>query len=253
MHEARRSSPVEHPGDGPVRPLVFVHVPKAAGTSLKAIIARAYAGQTMFFFLPNSGELERFRALPPGARGRVAVVAGHEPWGLHGVFAGCGRTPAIITALREPVARVLSLFRYIHGSPEHAQHERFVREKVSLERVYDERTLRAFDNHQVRYLAGPPASRKDFGALTRDDLEQAKRHLSTGCRAFGLQERFEASVAWFARELRWGPVGSADLNRGEQRARPEDAPPAERALIERHNTLDLELYEFASDLFTDRA
>lgn len=233
-------------------PLIFVHVPKAAGTSLKEVIAGVYAGRPMLFFTPNSGELDRFRALPPEVRRRVAVVAGHEPWGLHGVYAGCGLTPAIITVLREPVARVMSLFRYIHRTPEHQQHERFARGGVTLAGVYEERALIAFDNHQTRFLAGGAAGGKPFGGLTRDDLETAKRNLASGCRAFGLQERFEESLAWFARELGWGRVGAPELNRGEPGAGGGD-PGGERTLIERHNELDLELYAFAAGLFGKRA
>lgn len=236
-------------GDGPVEPLVYVHIPKAAGTSLKDVISRVYAGRPMLYFLPRSGELDRFRSLPPSARVRCAVLAGHEPFGFHEIFDGCGVTPAVITVLRDPVARVQSLFGYIHREPGHPEHARFVERGVTLMQVYDEATLPAFDNHQVRFLAGPGAFVKPFGGLTRGDLELAKRSLAEGCRAFGLRERFAESLDWFRRELRWPAVQPTELNRspgGTARLGKGD-----RALIEKHNGLDDELYSYARSLFDE--
>lgn len=235
---------------GPVAPLVFVHVPKAAGTSLKDIIGRVYAGRPVLYFLPRTGALERFRALPAAARGRCAVLAGHEPFGFHDAFDGCGVRPAVITVLRDPVARVLSLFGYIHREPDHPEHARFVERGVTLAQVYDEATLPAFDNHQVRFLAGPGAFEKPFGGLTRGDLEQAKRNLAEGCRAFGLRERFDESLGWFRRELDWPAVQPTELNRSPEGA--EQVGKADRALIEKHNELDGELYDSARALFDER-
>jgi hypothetical protein len=244
--------PNQQPAEGPVAPVVYVHIPKAAGTSLKNILARAYAGRPMLFFTPRLGELDRFRALPPAQRRRLAVLAGHEPFGLQDAFKGCGLTPAVITVLREPVSRVVSLFHYIHRDPEHPRHSEFVAAGTTLSEVYTALRLPAFDNHQVRFLAGPGARDKPFGALTDADLEQAKRNLASGCRAFGLQERFDDSVEWFARLLRWPATEKPDLNAAPRRSRPEDVTPADRDLIRAHNALDARLYDFARALFEER-
>ena len=252
MKQAKRSRPTDD--RGPVAPLVYVHVPKAAGTTLKTILSRVYRGRPMLFFTPRLGELERFGALPAEARRRVAVVAGHEPFGYQDVFRGCGVRPTVITVLREPVARVVSLFRYIHRDPEHPRHAAFVERGTTLDEVYGELRLPAFDNHQVRFLAGRAVRDKAFGSVDRADLEEAKRNLATGCAAFGLQERFDESVAWFARALRWTGVEDApELNRAPRPSRGEDVDEGDRALIARHNELDAELHRFACGLFEERA
>lgn len=244
---------------GPVTPVVYVHVPKAAGTSLKDAIARVYAPRPMLFFLQGTGELERFRKMPAGARAACAVVAGHEPFGLHRVYDGSGTEPSVITVLREPVARVASLYRYIFREPAHPLHDAFVNGGVPLAEVYARFRPVAFDNHQVRYLAGAPAHGKAFGELTADDLETAKRNLAGGCRAFGLQERFDESMEWFARELRWPSVDAGRLNvsAGPAGSAPGAVAPSlsddDLRVIAEHNDLDMQFHRFACALFDERA
>ncbi len=239
-------------GSGPVSPVVYVHIPKAAGTTLKNLLAKVYRGRPVLFFTPRTGELDRFRGLPAEQRRRVAVVAGHEPFGYQDVFRGCRVTPAVVTVLREPVARVVSLFRYIHRDAEHPRHGEFVRDSVTIGDVYERLRLPAFDNHMTRFLAGRGAFSKPFGGLDERDLRTAEQNLSAGCRVFGLQERFEDSLAWFGRELGWPPVGTPDLNRAPRRSTARDVDEADRRLIERHNALDAALYAFAVKLFEER-
>ncbi|USN99023.1 MAG: sulfotransferase family 2 domain-containing protein [Phycisphaeraceae bacterium] len=238
--------------EGPAAPLVYVHIPKAAGTTLKNLLAEVYKPRPVIFFTPRTGELEQVRALPANARRQIAVLAGHEPFGYQDLFRGCRVTPAVITVLREPVARVVSLFRYIHRDPEHPRHAEFVEKGVTLEQVYGDLHLPAFDNHMTRFLAGRRAFNKPFGLLTGEDLEQAERNLASGCRAFGLQERFDDSIAWFARELNWPAAEAGDHNRATRRSRSSDVADSDRTLIARHNELDARLYEFACGLFDER-
>lgn len=244
------------PGGEPVKPLVFVHVPKAAGTSLKDLIARNCAGSRCLFFSPGDGRLARFRTLPAAVRAGCAVVGGHEPFGLQDVYDGTGLEPSVVTVLREPVARVCSLYRYIFREPAHAQHARFVRERPSLGSVIAEGALPAFDNHQVRYLAGGEAFAKPVGSLDESDLETAKRNLEQGCRVFGLQERMGESLAMFRAALRWSSVEMPSLNTAASGGPDAVEIPAitdeDRATVAEANGLDAALYAFAVGVFESR-
>lgn len=250
MPSTRTTTPSDN---GPTTPVVYVHVPKAAGTTLKNLLSSVYKGRPVLFFSPRTGELDKLRAMPASARRTVAVLAGHEPFGYQDVFRGCHVTPAVITVLREPVTRVVSLFRYIHRDPEHPRHAEFVEGAVTLEQVYRDLRLPAFDNHMTRFLAGRKAFDKPFEGLNGEDLEQAKRNLASGCRAFGMQERFGESIAWFRRELNWPEAGVGDHNRAAKRSRSSDVAESDRALIAEHNRFDADLYSFATDLFRERA
>lgn len=253
--------PTQHTPN-PVAPLVFVHIPKAAGTSLKELIARVYRSSPALFFTPGDGLLDRFRAMPPEKRATCAVLGGHAPFGMQSAYDGAVRAdgtpvrPAVITVLREPVARVCSLYRYIFREPAHTKHAEFVIKRPTIAQVYDEAKrgdgFVPFDNHQVRYLAGSEALAKPFGSLTRADLETAMSNLETGCRAFGIQERMDESLSLFERELHWPHSKLTNLNASPAT---DAAPPirdADRAAIEASSTLDTELYAFATELFERR-
>lgn len=237
---------------GPVAPLVFVHVPKAAGTSLKDLIARVYAGRPALFFTPADGRLERFAALPAASRASCAVVAGHEPFGLQRVYEGSGVCPSVITVLRAPVARVCSLYRYIFAEPGHASHASFVAERPSVGDVLSARTFVPFDNHQTRYLAGRASHDKPFGGLDAADLALAQENLERGCVAFGLQHRMEDSLALFGRVLKWPAITTPALNVGKAESNAPEISASDRAAIEAANSLDMELFSFASRLFDQR-
>ena len=132
---ANRGKQGDDPTTTPAAPLVFVHIPKAAGTALKELIAQIYRGRPMLLFAPGDGRLERFRTLPASSRASVAVLGGHEPFGLQDAFEGTGAEPAVITVLREPVAREVSLYRYIFAESAHFAHARFVAERPTIGEV----------------------------------------------------------------------------------------------------------------------
>lgn len=236
----------------PAVPLVFVHIPKAAGTSLKDLIARVYAGRPSLFFTPGDGRLERFAALPPASRAGCAVVAGHEPFGLHRVFDGTGARPAVITVLREPVARVISLYNYIFREPAHTRHADFVSRRPTVRDVVEAGDFVPFDNHQVRFLAGRATHRKPFGALGGSDLERAKRNLAEGVRVFGLQDRMGETLRLFASELGWPPLDLPALNRTGGASFAPAIGDGDRTAIAETNELDAELYRYAGTLFGQR-
>lgn len=236
----------------PATPLVFVHIPKAAGTSLKDLIARVYRGKPSLFFTPGDGRLERFATLPSASRAACAVVAGHEPFGLQRVFKGTGLTPAVVTVVREPVARVVSLYRYIFREKAHPWHADFVARRPTVRDVLSARDFPPFDNHQVRFLAGAESHAKPFGKIGEDDLEAAKRNLAEGVRVFGLQERMNESLRLFSSALGWPAVTLPRLN---TTGPGDDAPPvtdADRAAIAEVNRFDAALHGFAESLFEDR-
>ena len=236
----------------PLTPLVFVHIPKAAGTSLKALITKIYQGRPVVLFTSGDGLLDRFRNLPPQRRAQCAVLGGHAPFGLHSAFDATNTNPAVITVLRDPVARVVSLYRYVFREPAHPEHARFIANRPTIQDVYAQGTFAPFDNHQTRFLAGPSAHAKPFGSLTTEDLATAITNLEFGCRAFGIQSRMDESLGLFQRDLNWPKAKLPTLNSSPSIVQAPAVTDADCDAIATHNTLDLDLYDFAIDLFDRR-
>src|SRR5689334_9353606 len=66
------------------RPLIFLHIPKAAGTTLQDYLLRHYfPGGKCFRFTGEDSRLAEFLALPQAERDRYDVLAGHVHFGVH--------------------------------------------------------------------------------------------------------------------------------------------------------------------------
>ena len=105
--------------------------------------------------------------------------------------------------LREPVARVASLYTYILGHPKHALHADLVRSKTPLEDFL--RIDPSVDNHQTRMVSGRGGGEltsRSAEPLGPEALEEAKRNLDRFL-VVGLTERFDETFILIRRALGW--------------------------------------------------
>lgn len=92
--------------------VIFNHIPKCAGTSLVSMLGQAF-GETLRQVYDIKAWAEVARAGKDGLfRGRrLAVLAGHDVWGIHAVLPPKVRY-AYVTILREPVSLMISNYTY---------------------------------------------------------------------------------------------------------------------------------------------
>lgn len=180
--------------------------------------------------------------------GRLSV--GHVPYGVFREYLPEGSR--YMTFLREPVDRVLShYYRHVHH-PDVAPADRAERREAgratagSLEEALVDLQLPQLNNLATRFLCSHSSP---MGELPTSALEEAKANL--GRFAFvGIQERFEESVALLQLTL-----GLDVVPYGESRHVSIDRPAVEeisdgqRRMVEAHNELDAELYEYGRGLF----
>ena len=110
---------------------IFLHIPKAAGSTLTTIIQRQYRPEEMIksyelirFAAATHGNLSslesaRFRysyvkTMAPEKLAQVKVLMGHEGFGFHNLFSA---PTTYITMLREPVERVISHYYDVLSQP----------------------------------------------------------------------------------------------------------------------------------------
>ena len=92
----------------------FVHIPKCAGSSFRAVLRRWFGERLMVW---DSDDREAFRQelgrrpAPPGA------VAGHFRFGLHESVAA---QPCYLSLVRDPVDRFVSVYKHARQTPGHA-------------------------------------------------------------------------------------------------------------------------------------
>jgi hypothetical protein len=221
--------------------LIFLHIPKTAGTTLNRILEWQYNPLDIFTVDPYRirATVQRFKTFPARRRRRYRLVRGHLHYGIH-EFLPQGAT--YITMLREPVARLLSSYLFILRRPLHPLHRKLKNENLG---VKDLITLTPHSqNLQCRFIAGIGKT----GACDRSTLEKAKEHLSQSFRVVGLCERFHESLLLMAAKFGWRLTYYENRKVTRRRSTIEaDAVD----FIREHNSLDMELYEFAKTLFEE--
>lgn len=229
------------------RPLIFLHIPKAAGSTLQELIVRQYAGGRSFTFTGDQGRYSEFAGMSAAERGSFDVLLGHVQFGVHEHLPD----PATyITMLREPVDRVVSHFHFILQRKEHYLHESLRRRGYSLREWLLEARPLVVDNYQLRWLISRPMGEVAPGEVTRSMLDEAKWNLENAFSVVGLTERFEESLSCMARAFGWSDLeGQENRNTNPIRPALDEVDPSTLAAIHETNRLDVELHEFACALF----
>ena len=224
------------------RALIFLHIPKTAGTTLNRIIEWQYSPFEIFTMDPYRirATPERLKTLPEGRRRRLRVVRGHMFYGLHQCLP---QGATYMTMLRDPVARVMSAYYFILRRPLNPLHRKVKKERLSIEdciRLFPQR-----HNLQCRLIAGvKDASSTGDGRL----LDMAKEHLTKSFSVVGICERFEESLMLMATTFDWEILFYKNCK--VSKTRPQ-IDPGTVEMIRDHNRLDVELYEFSKRLFEE--
>jgi hypothetical protein len=239
--------------------MLFLHIPKTAGTSLKRFLYHQVSAQACLLdpSLPatlEEGELDRYQ-----------LVAGHLDYDFVGRYR---RRPFVLTSLRHPVDRALSAY-YYQRTPRLAIQIRSIAPQIgeaAAERILDDLrrverhgTLRDFlraepdlarktlGNVQTEYLAGA-GTVAAHGAEPDRLLAVAREHLQA-CDGLLLAERLPETLALINPE--WGERARTSLpsdnTTPDRRPMREHAPDELEALAEL-TSLDLDLYRYAEQL-----
>lgn len=235
---AGEDTPAETGEDTPVAPgenvplVVFVHIRKTAGYTMRHILHRQYRRRQI-------RQIENYFAKPEASVASTNTLAGEPPPGLrllHGHFLLWPDVPwpegtRFFTLIRDPVERVIS--QYFWSASKQETRLPKMRSVLAAGRIPD--------NLQTRVLAGsdPP-----FGETTEAMLEQALANLERFA-AVGVTEWFDESLLLFTHAFEWHPLLYRRANVTEKRKRREEIPSKVLRLIERQNALDLELHRYA--------
>jgi Sulfotransferase family len=237
--------------------LVFTHIRKTAGTSLRRSIAANYSHaryRHLFMRVPKTAEEgplhDWYRELyherlVQKERARLVCIASHS---ANYLLPALDRPYRVITMLRDPVDRVLSRYYFFGREPE-----------WSLKDIYTKpgkaRQALAFFNGQSRALLEPHFDLSELPPTLEQppdaNLWRARLFSTLSANGYlvGIQERFEESVQRFAAALGWrhAIVSESRVNR----TRPETIELDEKThdLILRANWLDVELYRHFAENF----
>ena len=226
--------------------VIFLHIPKTAGTTLHRIIDQQYRPDENHFIDRHDVGIEEFKALSVERRAQIRMLRGHIPFGLH-LHIPVAST--YFTVLREPVERIISYYYFVRRNPQHYLHDYALSQGMTLRRYIEARVSLATDNFQTRIVSGAWTN-VGYGECDEATLELAKRNLALHFAVVGLAERFDQTLLLLTRKFGWQNVFYTRQNVTEGRPLKEWLPEETLAVVRQHNRLDLELYRYAQGLFS---
>ena len=221
--------------------VIFLHVPKTAGTTLNRLIEWEYPLFEIYsidpvFFRWSASHLWRL----PGRRlKKTRMFKGHMLFGLHEILP---QPATYITVLRDPIDRVMSAFYFMRSYMLHPLYWKFRREQWTIE-DFVRRLPR--ENVQCKILAGAEYEKP----CTAEICEKAKENLVRYFSVVGLSERFEESLALMKLRFGWKLQRYSSFNVTRTRPRKADIPQSTLDLIEDKNAFDISLYNCAANIF----
>ena len=236
--------------------LIFLHIPKTAGTTLHQIIEKQYESTSILKIGINTQKcIDKFKNLPEKEREKFRVIKGHMAFGLHEFLP---QPCTYITMLRDPIDRVISSYYYVLRAPVHYLHEYVTTttsRQMSLKDFVCSGICTDLDNGQTRRLAGVSVGRLsgsqtvNFGESSTELLEKAKENLTNYFSVVGTLGKFDEFLLLAKQSFGWSNCYYARQNVTNKRPLKEQISEDTLETIEKYNQLDIQLYKFVQDTF----
>lgn len=226
--------------------ILFLHIPKTAGTTMYRLMEKQYPGQVWFWLVGKNME-EAIRLISADLTCTIKCFYGHFTFGIHNQFT---RPCTYITLLRDPIDRVISEYYFLLEEPRHdpyVANQLITKNMTLLDYVTstDEAFVRRTNNMQTRFITGNPSPRYEDLLLAKELL---KKYFH-----IGITERFNESLFLLQKHFGWKecePFPSYFVN--NSRPTKHSISPDVLKVIADKNNLDLLLYKEANRLFQKR-
>lgn len=228
--------------------LALSHIPKTGGSMLFYLLKQQYAPEQVVV-RPDDDDFAMRREsaliIPFNLSGK-RVMRAHTDWSLPDYIE---QPLELITMLRHPIDRVISLYRFVRRQSSHPQTKRA-----------NEMTLREFvdwdygqhqcQNVMTRWLAGTYNYLPYTPSMLDADLFLAKERLDT-MMWFGVLENLSVSLAWLNAIMDWSLTNPGKINHAADDN--FEVSNEDRQYIYEHNRHDWDLYEHAKETLVNRA
>jgi hypothetical protein len=226
--------------------VLFMHIAKTAGTAFREAIVENYRQSEIAYLYPDPPGLLTYKLdlLPLEQRRGFRLVIGHFQYGIHSLLP---QDYTYVTIVREPVARIISHYRYILEKQENGTAMKRDSADCLVEMLERRETVN-LDNLLVRCFAGIDEKDVPPGEINEEIYALAVHHLETDFSFVGHQEKADEAYLGLRQKFNWKPratLGSVNKSRFSGKQNYEPA----RAAIEHFNQWDCRLYAHIRRLF----
>ena len=212
--------------------IIFMHIPKTGGLTLRNIIDQQYSKDAILKFSRDG-----CKRIPTNRVDftKIRCLYGHNRFGIHEQIP---ISTTYITMLRDPINRVISTYYFILARPQNRLHQKV--KNMTLEEFItseDKDIIIPVSNHQTRYLSG----------TKNPNIEKALKNMEESFKMVGITEMYNESVFLMKQELGWGNIDYQKRNVSKNRPKHEAIPESVIRLIKERNKLDYILYDTAKE------
>ena len=244
--------------------LFFLHIPKTAGMTFGFVLDKFFRQDQIYRFNWEENRAEFF-TLPPQTLAKYKLIRGHCYYDA--MLKALPRRPICLTLLRHPLEQVISHYWHLHTKPHHPNYK-YV-SQWSLDEFVNAKEFSDFAANIYTRFIGTTLNAQSFKSLTEyqeaktqerllinqnhsDTLALAKQRLAEFA-IVGLTERFQDTLSLLAYTFGWPPVVSPiRQNVAAHRLTVNEIAPEIRQKIITLSSLDLNLYQYAVELFEAR-
>lgn len=224
--------------------LVFIHIPKTAGATVRRVLEREYGSALSTCYEHRLRSWTKTMQMTGKKRVKVHAVGGHMPYGFHEVDP---RFSTYMTMLRHPVDRLVSHYCYVRERRESNLHNEVVTRGLTLEDYVTKVSTRHLINDGQTRLLGQRHFSDRPSPATPVTLHRALDRLER--MVVGLVERFDESLLLMAETFGWRTPYYTVANKTKERPELTSLPEAAVTTICEANALDLVLYDRVRERF----
>ena len=201
--------------------ILFLHIPKCAGTTLNFEIIKKQFKPHEFIFFYDQGTpalIELLKGMSKKEQKKIKCISGHFYFGVHKYF--YVRPATYITILRDPIERIISHYYQVRRWEPHYLYKEVTKNNLTLKKYISNKLSCELNNGQTRILAGLDWH-VPFGECTRELLDKAKKNLEKYFVAVGLTEKFNEFLQLLNLKLGWKTYIKKIQNVGQNKFKKE--------------------------------
>jgi hypothetical protein len=231
--------------------VIFLHIPKTAGTTLRYIIQYQYKPPAIYeLYGPSathSQRLEKLQRLSEAKKAEIKIVNAHLGFGLHEFLP---QPCTYITFLRNPVERVVSMYYYFQRTGNNYVQNLTLKDFIQTYGGARDNMTKYLSGEKLKIQLTDPNNEINYQCST-ESLEIAKSNLKKHFKVIGLAERFDESLILLKKRLGWQLPLYDKNNVSKKRPSTKEVSKDTLNLIEKFNEFDIQLYEYAKELFEE--
>ena len=230
-----------------VENVIFLHMPKAGGTTLRHIFydQYKYLNENEIYTINRTKETSLFHNIDKNEKQKIKLLIGHMPFGLHN---NLNNNFNYITFLRNPIERVISAYFYNKENESSDVFEQINSKNLSLYDYLLNNIEPWSMNAMTKHLYG--CNEQQFKEnCTENMFNEAINNLNSHFLFTGIVEEFNKSLIILKEKLNWTNPYYKSLNITKNKISKSEIDSNVIKLITELNFFDMKLYNFAQENF----